>query len=292
MKLEIYKSTQMFLEDYQDRLLREEARHQLLLANLLHYQDASTLTKDNVFGVVKDKKTIHLIFLNAYPYNLQLHAFTDAVQSYDILVDYLLSNHIVIQGVNGPDKDVENFIKAYGLKNQAKEFRHYLGMDIMMLEKVIGQRKKNLSLQLAKKEHLDTLFDYMLGFHKDCFQEAADQAKIRQTVSDAIHTKRQYILLDEDNHIVSIAMLAKRKLIRGVCISGVYTPDKYRYKGYSTYLMSHLCTLLLRKGYEYVTLFVDKSNPISNRVYEKVGFKIIQNNYDYRLKEKTNNEQT
>lgn len=284
MKIEVYTNANHFFDEYKEVLLSEEARHQLLLANLLHYKEASTTTKDNIFGVVRDKKTIHLLFLNAYPYNLQIFTFSKAVKSFTLLVEYIKCNDITIQGVSGPLQDVKNFIHAYILQEPSAEFKQYLGMDIMRLEKVIVQKKRNLTCQLAKKEHSDVILEYMIGFHKDCFKEAPDGVKIKQTVIDAIQSKRQYILLDEANHIVSIAMLTKRKLLRGVCISGVYTPDNYRYKGYSTYLMSTLCTMLLKKGYEYVTLFVDKSNPISNRVYEKVGFQIIQNNYDFRLK--------
>lgn len=291
MKIEIYTNARLFFEEFEELLLSEEARHQLLLANLLHYKDTSTISKDNIFGVVRDKKTIHLLFLNAYPYNLQVFTFSKVLKSFALLVDYLIANEITIQGVSGPLQDVENFIQAYNKKAPLLVFKQYLGMDIMRLEKVIVQRKRTLAFQLAKKEHSDVILEYMIGFHKDCFKEAPDEAKIKQAVLEAIHSKRQYILIDEENHIVSIAMLTKRKLVRGVCISGVYTPDIYRYKGYSTYLMSNLCTMLLKKGYEYVTLFVDKSNPISNRVYEKVGFQIIQNNYDYRLKkEKQENE--
>lgn len=34
-------------------------------------------------------------------------------------------------------------------------------------------------------------------------------------------------------------------------------------------------------------MFVDKKNPISNRVYEKIGFKVMENCYDYRLDQST-----
>lgn len=36
-------------------------------------------------------------------------------------------------------------------------------------------------------------------------------------------------------------------------------------------------------GKSYVTLFVDKKNPISNRVYRKIGFDVLEDAGDYRV---------
>lgn len=43
------------------------------------------------------------------------------------------------------------------------------------------------------------------------------------------------------------------------------------------------CRDLLASGKAYVTLFVDKKNPISNRVYRKIGFDVLEDASDYRL---------
>lgn len=41
----------------------------------------------------------------------------------------------------------------------------------------------------------------------------------------------------------------------------------------------------MTNGYSYATLYVDKTNPISNRVYRKVGFEIVEEAYDYHFTE-------
>lgn len=53
-------------------------------------------------------------------------------------------------------------------------------------------------------------------------------------------------------------------------------------KGYAKAMM-YLITKELIKEVKYLTLFVDKANPISNKVYKDVGFNILTNNYDYRI---------
>lgn len=41
------------------------------------------------------------------------------------------------------------------------------------------------------------------------------------------------------------------------------------------------CREALKKGYDCCTLFVDQKNPVSNWVYEKIGFQILEDAYEY-----------
>ena len=43
---------------------------------------------------------------------------------------------------------------------------------------------------------------------------------------------------------------------------------------------------MLAAGFESCTLFVDKKNPVSNRVYKKIGFEILEDSSEYKLLEK------
>jgi predicted GNAT family acetyltransferase len=74
-----------------------------------------------------------------------------------------------------------------------------------------------------------------------------------------------------------------RKLPHGTAIAYVYTPEEYRGKGYAAANMYYLSKKLLEQGGEFCTLFVDKKNPLSNRAYEKVGYKILEDSYEYRI---------
>ena len=77
-----------------------------------------------------------------------------------------------------------------------------------------------------------------------------------------------------------------RKLLKGCCISLVYTDPAQRGKGYCAALMHHLAKIQLATGYEYLGLFVDRANPISNHTYKKVGYVILEDSIEYdRIKE-------
>jgi predicted GNAT family acetyltransferase len=59
----------------------------------------------------------------------------------------------------------------------------------------------------------------------------------------------------------------------GKCVSAVYTPPEERGKGYAYNLIYRISKELLDSGDKYCVLYTDDSNPISNHVYEKIGYK-------------------
>lgn len=59
----------------------------------------------------------------------------------------------------------------------------------------------------------------------------------------------------------------------GRSVGPVYTPPYFRGKGYATSAVAQLSRLLLRQGNDYCALFADLSNPISNHVYQKIGYR-------------------
>ena len=63
-----------------------------------------------------------------------------------------------------------------------------------------------------------------------------------------------------------------RELIKGKGISGVYTAKEERGKGYAYNLVYTLSKKCLDEGSEYCVLYTDAENPISNHVYEKMGY--------------------
>lgn len=60
---------------------------------------------------------------------------------------------------------------------------------------------------------------------------------------------------------------------RGVRIGGVYTPPEFRRRGYASNLVAHLSKQLLNEGRTFCFLNTDLSNPTSNSIYQKMGYK-------------------
>ncbi len=85
-----------------------------------------------------------------------------------------------------------------------------------------------------------------------------------------------------NNRIVSIAK-ASRDTPNGKAINLVYTPPKFRCKGYATEVVAKLCQSILNEGKKYCFLFTDLANPTSNKIYMNIGFKPILDVDEYRF---------
>lgn len=68
---------------------------------------------------------------------------------------------------------------------------------------------------------------------------------------------------------------ALREIITGRCIGMVYTPPYFRKSGYASSCVAQVSKLVLDMGYKYASLFTNLANPISNSIYQKIGYKPI-----------------
>lgn len=75
-----------------------------------------------------------------------------------------------------------------------------------------------------------------------------------------------------------------------MAVAAVYTPPEERGRGYATALVTALCRRVLAMGKAYVCLFVDDRNPISNHVYEKIGFRRAGTQEEWGLEERDGEE--
>ena len=71
----------------------------------------------------------------------------------------------------------------------------------------------------------------------------------------------------------------------GVRISGVYTPPEHRRRGYATALVAELSRWLLRRGKRSCFLYTDVSNPTSNAIYSRIGYRKVADAFEIRFSE-------
>ena len=62
---------------------------------------------------------------------------------------------------------------------------------------------------------------------------------------------------------------------RGCSVGGVYTPPEERGQGCATALVAALSRHLLGEGRTFCTLFTDRANPVSNRIYARIGYRAL-----------------
>lgn len=84
--------------------------------------------------------------------------------------------------------------------------------------------------------------------------------------------KRTRVIWEINGSPVSMAGAA-RPADFGTSVSWVYTPEIHRSKGYASQLVAKFSQNLLDKGAPRCLLFTDARNPISNAIYQRIGYR-------------------
>lgn len=283
MNLLTYKTVKEFWNENKEFLLEKEPISQLIIASALPNLEEE-IRKDLFFGVIVDENNEGILgFSNVNPYNLVIYSpkVDGAKKAIYLLIDYLIKENIAINGVNANEQLIPVFTEYY-TKKTGLELEEHFSMDIMEAKVVKYNDLVPGYFRGATLEDLSMLTKWQLNFSDDIDNSkiAYEQAEAR--TKELIESNDIFIYEDE-NHVPVSTASAARKLTKGIVISRVYTPKEYRCKGFSTACIDNITRHYLSKA-EYCTLFVEKNNPFSNSVYRKVGYVVMEANYDYRVK--------
>jgi predicted GNAT family acetyltransferase len=90
---------------------------------------------------------------------------------------------------------------------------------------------------------------------------------------------RQSLYVWDDDQVVSMAVV-QRETTSGICVSMVYTPPHLRKQGYATSCVAALTQRMLNSGKRFCCLYTDLTNPTSNTIYQKIGYKPVCDSED------------
>lgn len=281
MRVVVYERVNDFYEKYKAFMLQKEAVMQLIFANVCAHSGEMS-REESFFGACVGKHTT-LLFCNCQPFNLVVCSVTDDVDKEAVreLALYLIENKLEINGINANKEICDTFINVY-TQHTGVALQETLAMDIMELRELNPIKLVKGTMRKARASDVHLIACWEVAFAKEALGE-------EQFVKDRIDRVRQkvdmgiiFLFENGDGKIVSMVDAA-RKLKKGIVFNDVYTPREERGKGYAQTNMFYVSQHFLNEGKEFCTLFVDKKNPISNRVYKKIGYEIVEDNYDYRI---------
>ena len=280
MDLKLSTTAEEFLSWYRKILEKYDAETQLFIVNLQNYAINGSL-KENVMGGIYDQGELVMLFLNASPWNLQIFELKESKEACEKLAKFLVDNKIPISGINA-SFNIGLFFREVYSEQSGRLFQLRTAMDIMVLKKLKDIPLSAGSAELAKLKDADQLAEYLVRFNYDCFKQTHEKAEFMELVNKKITSETLYVFRDLEGRIVTICGVSPRTF-KGMALNLVYTHPDFRNRGYCQTLVHWVCEQKLKSGSEYCTLFVDKTNPRSNRAYSKVGFEIVKDNYDYQL---------
>lgn len=164
------------------------------------------------------------------------------------------------------------------------------GTQTQMAEQLIMYELKQVAIPAPDRGKLRAAaaqdFELVAGWWNAARMEMfgkADAEEDRQSAKNRIDDGD--VFLWEDGRPVSMACKT-RPTRHGISVGMVYTPPETRCRGYATACVGELSRTLLQAGRDFCALFADALNPVSNSIYQKIGYRPIGNVAEYAFLEK------
>lgn len=282
MTVKEYNYSFAFLKDYETVMLE----HETLSQQILYYVKESRNNENNSYekyGAVIDGESVILLFYIGVDHGLIIYSVNQVnmITASGLLAIYLGERHIIVSGITAIKEICTAFLEEYK-KSVDGTFTEKIGMDIMEVRKVNDIKSAEGRQRLASIEEAKLIAEWMIDYRLEAFTSEMDYEAALKKASEYINENKVFLYENDESLIVSMAV-SEHKLVHGVVITYIFTPEEYRGNGYAAVNIYYLSKKLLEQGNEFCTLLVDKKNPLSARAYEKVGYINLGEIYEYRM---------
>lgn len=279
MEFKLYKDLNKFIEETKEYLYRKEVENNLPIGILNRLKSGEIRwTDETVLLTICSNEDIKLVGVRTPPQALIVTAYEYESELIEFLIENLNENNIEIPGANG-EKGLVNLFKAIYCKINKCEYKLDMNMRIYKLLKVNNLKKPNGVFREANSGDIETLSKWILD-EDYMFKSIDTLQKAKEYLLSKINGHRLYLW--EDKEVVSMAINGRETNDIAV-ITGVFTPNKFRKRGYATACVEELSRLLLNGDYNKCALFTDLSNPVSNSIYMKIGYEPVGDYDSYNI---------
>jgi predicted GNAT family acetyltransferase len=257
-----------------------------LFGNLMYGLITKLVKNENHYGnevpfyiTASGDNEINIFGLMTPPHNMTVYSSKYNDIAIDLFVNNIIEHYKSIPGINGEKLLVESIMDNYSGKT-GKKYTLDKNLGIYKLEKVNEYQKPDGIFRQAEIKDREIIKKFYINFSNDCNEMIIDDEKLDKNITADIVNNNYYVY--ENTEITSMAR-KQRPTKNGMAIGPVYTLNKYRNKGYGTALVSELSKTILNSGKTFCTLFTDLSNPTSNKIYQKIGYKYAGENISYKF---------
>lgn len=274
MRLERYDDPAAFRQATELFLLPHEAEN-----NLLFGLTSEIVRNPNRYGqefphlyTVAEGDSIRAVVLRTPPHNIVVSHPPDAGAMRFLAEElHALGQHV--PGITGPSEAAEHFASRWceltGVDRSKK-----MAQRIYKLERVSQPREVPGNLRAATPEDSDLIVEWLRGFNRDTFEEAADEERVPNLASSLFHSEDRRMYLWVDGEPVSMT-LHTGPTPNGIRIAAVYTPPEKRRRGYASACVAAVSQKMLDSRRRFCFLYTDLANPTSNHIYQEIGYEPV-----------------
>ncbi len=287
MKISRFEDPAGFKKEIEEFLVQHEAENNLPLGILNGLIAGEFLENPPYLGYIDQKAQPQIAAICTPPFPVILSyqdpAPARAVQEMllEDLIDFLGEN---FTGITGDKMLVESMKNAWE-RSSRKIARLNMSMRIYKLVDVIPPTAVPGRARPAREDDRASMKDFYAGFSRDAMDEEPDPDRVDQQVDKYLTmdpSHRGLWFWEDGGKLVSMAGYAG-PTPNGIRIGAVYTPPDQRRKGYASAVTAAVSQHLLDQGYQFCFLFTDLLNPISNHIYQQIGYKPVSDvaRYDF-----------
>ncbi|MGM0845340.1 MAG: GNAT family N-acetyltransferase [Bacillota bacterium] len=271
MNIVEYTNADQFNEIVRPLLLKEEAENNLPLGLL--DQIMAGRYEDPFLAVYKENEDIFAILIRTPPHYLIVTVLDknkmEAIKK--SLWQYAENQGIKFPGFIGRSEAVESISKMWS-ERIGKPYEVNMRQRIYKLQKINDIEISQGKMELAGKEHIELVAEWILGFIDDTPENPIPKEDARKRAKEMIEEESVFLWV-LNGVPVSMARSA-RKTDHGVTVNFVYTPRDCRRKGYARSVVAKLSEKLLETN-RFCTLYTDLDNPTSNKIYMEIGYEPV-----------------
>ena len=265
-----YDSMSTFLNDCKSMLMQKECENNVILGICSQFLDKSIDSDKFILIAAIEENGVIVSCAVTTPNKTFLATcikqFNTAVRS---LANYFNRHQINLRGLSGEIAVVNSFMEVYQ-KPVSKSTTLLLNiLNTLQNIKLVS----NSELLVATMQDQPVLTKWLKNFHLDAgLLPLRPDEEIEGVTKDKIERKACYkLVINGTEQPVSMVAVA-RETENFAIISWVYTPLELRGRGYATTAVYKLTKVLLDTQKKYCALFTDKSNPVSNKIYQHIGY--------------------
>lgn len=273
-----YNSIDTFFDDCKALLMKKECENNVILGMCNSFLTKS-FDPEKIMLIAATGKHGNIISCALVtPNKTSLATFIKQIDiAVQPLANYFNHNQINLKGVSGEIDVIHSFIEVYQ--------KPITKLTTLLLHKMENLQKieivQNTELTLATAQDIPILIKWLKNFQIDAgLLPSKPEEELKAIIEDLIKKKVLYkLVVSEDQQPVSMLAIV-RETENFSIISWVYTPPNSRAKGFATTAVYKLTELMLGTHEKQCALFTDKANPISNRIYQNIGYQPVSEYLD------------
>ncbi|MDZ4867174.1 MAG: GNAT family N-acetyltransferase [Alphaproteobacteria bacterium] len=212
--------------------------------------------------------------LQTPPFRLSLADDGADAQATLVLAEHLAARGVGLSGVMGDERLVDSFVGDWCARTGLRfndPGAHGRRQNLYQVTRVAPPLGVAGHMRPASAGERDLLVQWEQGFATDASLPPleSDPAFVAQLVDVGLADGGFY-LWEVDGRPRATARL-RRIAHFGARVSGVYTPPPERGHGYAAALTAALSQMVLDRG-QFCCLFADAANPLTNRIYQRIGY--------------------